>query len=99
MHKLTKACAIAPLDIDCLIRMSLVSRQGNTFKLMGVREAKKSIPEPVDETVDEEEPLMDLGAAPSTSSGILERLEQLELGQRRIEECQLRMEQYWLTYF
>ena len=79
--------------------MGLVSRQGNTFKLIGVREEDESMHKLVDERVDEEEPPVDLGAAPSTSSGILERLEQLELGQRRIEERQLRMEQYLLGYF
>ena len=53
VHKLTKACDIAPLDIDCLIRMGLVSHQGNTFKLIGVRE-DESVPELVDERADEE---------------------------------------------
>ena len=77
-----------------MIRIGLVSRQGNTFELIGVREEEESIPEPVDERVDEEEPRVDLGVACSTSSGILERLEQLELGQRRIEERRPRMEQY-----
>ena len=78
--------------------MGLVSGEGNTFKLIGVRK-EESVPEPVEERVDEEKTPVDLGTAPSTSSGILERLEQLELGQRRIEERQIRMEQYWMVYF
>ena len=74
VYKLTKACDIAPLDIDCLIQMGLVSRHKNTFKLVGVRK-DESVPEPVEDRIDEEETHVDLRAAPNTSSGILERLE------------------------
>ena len=85
-HKLTKACDIAPLDIECLIRMGLVTRQGSTVRLVGLRQEDEIMTEPVEERVEEEEPPVDVRPDPSTSSGILERLERLELGQQRMEQ-------------